>query len=162
MATGLVVGIFPSSDPNEIQNALGGQQIDLSKVKIVRRSSGDADAAAEVADDSGLEFVDVEKAMESNDFSDDMTKGMGIMGEGGGTSVPGLGGANATLSSFSSRSGAHHAYLKGVGIPEDEVDNFNEAIADGRAVVAYPEAGESATAVATAFKAAGLRNVRTY
>ncbi|MBV8491440.1 MAG: hypothetical protein JO199_13015 [Candidatus Eremiobacteraeota bacterium] len=158
MATGLVVGIFPSSDPAAIESALGGQQIDLSKVKIVARSSGSGE---EFESESGLEFVDVEKAMESNDFSDDMTKGMGIMGDGGGTSVPGLGGSNATLDSFSSRSGGF-SYLTGVGIPDDEVDNFNGAIAEGRAVVAYAGAGDGAGAVAAAFKAAGLRNVRSY
>ena len=161
MATGLVVGIFPSSDPNAIQSALGGQQIDLSKVKVVCRTPGDG-SDDDFDNEGGLEFVDVEEAMESNDFSDDMTKGMGIMGDGGGTSVPGLSGRDASLSEFSSRTGAHHAYLKGVGIPEDEVDNFNEAIADGRAVITYSEAGADAGTVATAFKAAGLRNVRTY
>lgn len=158
MATGLVVGIFPSSDPSAIQSALGGQQIDLSKVKVVCLEPGSTE---DFGEDGGLEFVDVEKAMEDNDFSDDMTKGMGIMGDGGGTSVPGLSAGNS-LSDFQPRSEAHHAYLTGVGIPEDEIDNFNEAIADGRAVIAYPEAGESAGAVATAFKAAGLRNVRSY
>jgi rhodanese-related sulfurtransferase len=159
VATGLVVGIFPSSDPSALEAALGGQQIDLSKVKVVRRSSGKTD---DIAEESQLDFVDVEKAMESNDLSDEMTKGTGVMSDGGGTSVPGLGGSNATLESFSSRNSGHNTYLAGIGIPLDEADNFNEAIEDGRSVVAYPGAGENSAAVATAFKAAGLRNVRTY
>jgi rhodanese-related sulfurtransferase len=49
-----------------------------------------------------------------------------------------------------------------LGIPEDEIDNFNTAIEDGRAVVVYPNAGADEPAVAAAFKAAGLRNVRAY
>ena len=50
----------------------------------------------------------------------------------------------------------------GFAIPPDEVDNFDQAVADGRAVVLYPDAGADAQAVVTAFRAAGLRNVRSY
>jgi hypothetical protein len=98
--------------------------------------------------------------MESNSFSDDMTKGKGILADSGGTDVPGLGGRGPSLSSF------QHAdrpnYLTAFPIPDDEVDNFNGAIDEGRAVIAYPDAGGDAAKVVEAFKAAGLRNVRSY
>ena len=49
-----------------------------------------------------------------------------------------------------------------MSIPDDEVENFNDAIEDGRAVIVYPDAGTDADKVAAAFRAAGLRNVRSY
>ncbi len=155
MAAGLVVGIFPQSDAKALESALSAQQIDLSKVKVV---SG---AAAGDTEESALEFIDVVEDMESNSLSDDMTRGQGIMGDSGGTSVPGIGGRRAKLDSFSHRGGASR-YLGGFAIPPDEVNNFDQAVADGRAVVLYPDAGADAQAVVTAFRAAGLRNVRAY
>ena len=155
MAKGLVVGIFPGSDPTAIESALSSQQIDLTKVKVVLRS---ADAAA--AEESIIDFMDVGEAMEHNSFTDDMTKGKGIMGDSGGTSVPGVSGRGPSLGAF--MHSAHRSYLTAFPIPFDEVDNFNGAIEEGRAVVAYPNAGDAANSVAAAFRSAGLRNVRTY
>lgn len=151
MSQGLVVGIFPGSDPTAIEQALSGQQIDLTKVKVVSRQR------TEQQDDSSLHFMDVEEAMEHNSFSDDMTKGMGIMGDSGGTDVPGLGGRGPSLGSFSHS--ARASYFGAWPIPDDEVDNFNGAIDEGRAVVLYSDADGD---VAAKFKAAGLRNVRQY
>ncbi|MGC1382101.1 MAG: hypothetical protein WA814_13890 [Candidatus Baltobacteraceae bacterium] len=159
MAQSLVVGIFPDSNPKALESALSAQQIDLSKVKVVSGSVDD-----DAAEASPLEFIDVMEDMEDNSFSDDMTKGMGILGDAGGTGVPGIGdgGRQTTLDSLSSPgSGAQH-YLAGFAIPSDEVDNFDEAVADGRAVVLYPDPGANCESIATAFKAAGLRNVRVY
>ena len=156
MSKGLVVGIFPGSDPTAIESALSSNNVDLSKIKVVLR----ANAKAEQMDASEIDFMDVGEAMDHNSFTDDMTKGKGIMGDSGGTSVPGVGGRGPSLSAFSHSNST--SYLGGFGIPNDEVDNFNGAIDEGRAVVAYPDAGESAGNVAAAFKAAGLRNVRTY
>jgi hypothetical protein len=151
VSQGLVVGIFPGADPAAIEQALTAQQIDLSRVKVVSRSR------SEQQDDSALHFMDVEEAMEHNSFSDDMTKGMGIMGDSGGTDVPGMGGRGPSLSSFSHT--ARQSYFGAWPIPDDEVDNFNGAIDEGRAVVLYSDADGD---VAAKFKAAGLRNVRHY
>jgi len=151
VSQGLVVGIFPGADPTAIEQALTGQQIDLTKVKVVSRQR------AEQQDDSALHFMDVEEAMESNSFSDDMTKGMGIMGDSGGTDVPGMSSRGPSLSSFSHT--ARPSYFGAWPIPDDEVDNFNGAIDEGRAVVLYSDADGD---VAAKFKAAGLRNVRQY
>jgi hypothetical protein len=157
VASGLVVGIFPQSNPKALESALSAQQIDLSRVKVVSNSAADPDAES-----SQLEFVDVIADMESNSLSDDMTKGMGIMGDSGGTGVPGIGGRTASLESFTHRESASKQYLSGFAIPGDEVDNFGDAIAEGRAVVLYPDPGSEAAAIAAAFRAAGLRNVREY
>ncbi len=151
---GLVVGIFPESDPAALESALSGQQIDLSKVKVVSAKPGDPES-------SQLEFVDVIEEMESNSLSDDMTQGVGVWDETG-TGVPGIGGHQAPLESFARRDSAPKRYFAAFSIPADEVDNFGDAVADGRAVVLYPDAGSNAEAIAQAFRAAGLRNVRSY
>lgn len=155
MSQGLVVGIFAGSDAAAIESALTGQQIELGKVKVLRSAS----ASTPEDDESELDFIDVAESMEGNSLSDDMTHGMGIMGDSGGTSVPM--GRSASLSQFSSR-GASRNYLAGLSVPADEAENFNDAIEAGRSVIAYPDAGDDAAKIAAAFKAAGLRNVRTY
>jgi hypothetical protein len=156
VSQGLVVGIYAGSDPAAIEGALTAHQIDASKVKVLRSAS----VATPAEEASELDFIDVAVSMESNSLSDDMTKGLGIMGDSGGTSVPM--GRSASLGSFTSRGGASKNYLAGLAIPDDEAGNFNEAIEAGRAVIAYPDAGADADKIAAAFRAAGLRNVRLY
>jgi rhodanese-related sulfurtransferase len=153
VAEGLVVGIFQNSDAKALEGALSGQQIDLTKVKVVG-------GRAEDPDESQLEFVDVIEDMESNSLSDEMTAETGVWDETG-TGVPGLGGRQTSLESFNRREPSKR-YFAGFAIPDDEVDNFSDAVADGRSVVLYLDAGSDAQTVAAAFKAAGLRNVRAY
>lgn len=159
MASGLVVGIFSGTDPKALESALVAQQIDLSKVKVVSTSVTDDD---DDEGDSQLQFVDVIADMEDNSLVDDMTRGLGVWDETG-TGVPGLAdGRQATLDQFEHRDDPTRAYLAGFAIPSDEVDNFGDAVAEGRSVVLYSDAGSDAQSVAAAFKAAGLRNVRSF
>jgi hypothetical protein len=153
---GLVIGIFPQCDPEAIKAALAAAQVDPAKIKVIRLATGE-DAPR---DESELDFVDVAASMDSNSLADDMTKGMGIMGDSGGTGVPM--GRSASLGSFTSRAGSARNYLAGLAIPDDEIDNFNDAIEAGRCVVAYPDAGVDAQRISAGFKTAGMRNVRTY
>ena len=155
MSQGLVVGIFAGSDSAAIESALSAQQIDLSKVQVLRSAS----ASTPEDEASELNFIDVVESMESNSLADDMTKGMGIMGDAGGTGVPM--GRDQSFASFESP-GETNNYLGAFPVPDDEVQNFNDAIDDGRAVILYPDAGTDADKVAAAFHAAGLRNVRSY
>jgi hypothetical protein len=157
VSQGLVIGIFPQCDPEAIKAALAAAQVDPAKIKVIRLA-----AAVDLpsVDDSELDFVDVAASMDSNSLSDDMTKGMGIMGDSGGTGVPM--GRSASLGSFTSRGATARTYLTGLAIPDDEVDNFNDAIEAGRCVVAYPDAGADAQRIGAGFKVAGMRNVRIY
>jgi hypothetical protein len=155
VATGLVVGIFPDNDAKALEGALSGQQIDLSKVKVVG-------GRAEDGYESQLQFVDVIEDMESNSLSDDMTQHVGVFDETG-TDVPGIvEGRQETLEEFTHYDLQHRRYFASFAIPDDEVENFSDAVADGRAVVLYPDAGSDEQKIAAAFKAAGLRNVRSY
>lgn len=157
MASGLVVGIFSGTDPKALESALASQQIDLSRVKVVSTTVSDEDEGH-----SQLEFVDVIADMQDNSLADDMTRGLGVWDETG-TGVPGVGdGRQATLDQFQHHDDPTRRYLAGFAIPSDEVDNFGDAVAEGRAVVLYSDAGSDAQTVAAAFKAAGLRNVRAY
>ncbi len=153
MAAGLVVGIFANSDAKALEGALSQQPLDLSKIKVV---GGRADHGTQ------LEFIDVMDDMESNSLSDEMTEGTGVWDETG-TDVPGLtAGHQATLEQFTHYDEPHRRYFASFAIPDDEVDNFCDAVADGRSVVLYPDPGADEQQIATAFRAAGLKNVRAY
>jgi hypothetical protein len=155
----LVAGISPDHDTQAIEAALLAHGVDVTKVKIFTKS-----APTKEHDESGLHFVYVLEDMENNSLSDDMTKNMGTMGDAGGTGVPGLTSSDhpdPTIGSFVEPEAAPD-YLSGVPIPDDEVDNFNEAIEEGRAVAAYDTVAGDAAVAETAFKAAGLKNVRTF
>ena len=156
MAEGLIVGIFSESDPKALESALSGQQIDLTKIKVIAASATDEDIES-----SQLEFVDVIQEVDANTRDEDLTQGSGVWDETG-TGVPGIGGPQATLGSFTHRAAATKQYFAGFAIPTDEVDNFGDAVAEGRSVVLYSNAGADAPTIVTAFKAAGLRNVRSY
>jgi hypothetical protein len=151
---GLVVGIFPGSDPQALQQALASQAgIDPSKIRVVTSA-----APSQAHEDAPFDFIHVAEAQLDNSLSDDMTRGTGIMSDGGGTGVPGMNTTNS-LSSFVTAGGSN--YLSGLGIPDDEADNFNDAISEGRSVVVYDVNG-NASQIASALSSAGLRNVRSY
>jgi hypothetical protein len=150
----LVVGIYPGADPQEIQKALQAQQaIDVSKVRVLTGA-----APSQAHEESLMDFLHVNEARVEIESTDTMTRETGIMTDSGGTGVPGIGGTTALTSFFS---GASANYLGNLGVPSDEADNFNTAIAEGRCVVACDVDGDPST-LASAFKSAGLKNVRTY
>ncbi|MGA2759169.1 MAG: hypothetical protein ABSF08_02460 [Candidatus Cybelea sp.] len=156
MAAGLVIVICSNSDVKALENALLAQQIDLEKVKVF---AGDGDDL----ETSPLNFIEVFSETESiSGLSDDMTRGTGVLADSGGTAVPGLTGSEARFKSFFPEEGESKHYLTGFAVPGDEVENFDDAIADGHAVVLYPDAGADAPRIAAAFKAAGLLNVRSF
>jgi hypothetical protein len=153
----LVIGISPDADLVTIENALKAQNVDASNVKVFGKGSPSTDS-----DDGGestIDFINVYQAMETNSRADDMTKNTGIIEGSGGTGVPGLNTPSPSLGSLLHDEAVRN-YLGGNHIPADEVENFNEAIEDGRPVVMY--AADDATGVEAAFKAAGFKNVRSF
>jgi hypothetical protein len=142
-------------DPAEIQAVLAGQNIDPSTVKVVTK-----EAPSQEHDNSPIDFVFVAQSMETTDFSDDMTHGTGMMSDSGGTNVPGLGARSASLSSLAGSHGDSVDYLNGFGIPRDQVENYNDAIADGRCVVICTT--DDGAALAASFRTAGLKNVHAF
>jgi hypothetical protein len=156
VAVGLVIGIFSDSNAKALEDALSAQQIDLSKVKVFADDGDDSES-------STLDFIEVFTETESiTGLSDDMTRGTGVLADSGGTAVPGLTGSQSRFRAFFPEEGESKHYLDGFPVPDDEVENFDDAIAEGRAVVLYPDAGADEQKIAAAFKAAGLQNVRSY
>lgn len=156
MAAGLVIGIFSDSNAKALEDALSAQQIDPSKVKVF---AGDGDDS----ESSSLDFIEVFSDTDSiSELSDDMTRGTGVLADSGGTAVPGVTGPETRFKAYFPEEGVSKHYLAGFPVPDDEVENFDDAIADGRAVVLYPDAGADEQKIAAAFKAAGLQNVRSY
>ena len=151
MAAGLVVGIFPEASARALEPALAAQNLDASKIKVFSIDSDDGD--------SELQFIDV---IEETDAEyGDMTRNTGVLADYGGTGVPGIQNPERPMRSFVTPHTSAH-YLDGYEIPDSEVDNYDDAIADGRAVVIYSGDASEAATVEAAFKAAGLQHVRSY
>jgi len=155
MTQRVVVGILPESDPKALEERFSQAGIDMSKLRVFTKA---AQTAAH--DESVITFVHVAEAMNSNDFSDDLTHGTGLMSDSGGTGVPGLSGGPSLSGLHASRS---PNYLAGMPIPADQIDNYNDAVENGRIVVIRTlDAGDDPNTVAEKFKAAGLRNVKAF
>ena len=150
----LVTGILGTCDPAQIEKALASTSIDMSKVRVVTK-----DAPSEAHENSIIDFVFVAESQSVSDFSDEMMHGTGIMSDSGGTAVPGITGSHANVRDFVHGGGLN--YLAGFPIPSDHLDNLNTAVSEGRCVITYPVDGDPAPIVA-AFKAAGLKAVRTF
>jgi hypothetical protein len=135
-----VIGIASSQDVDVLEKTLGGMNgFDRSKFVVIT-----TDEPSEDHDDSFINFVHA-----SGD--DDMNLG------DEGTRVPGL--QTTTLGYL-----AHPHFVRHVGklpIPDDEADNYNDAIDNGRAVVAYAVDANTAEAEA-GFRGAGLAHVKTF
>ena len=155
MADTLVVGIFPTCDPQALQQAISGQpNIDVNRMRVLTNDERTKDH-----EESGLHFVHVIQEESAYDRDPRLTHDTGIISDFGGTDVPGINwGAN--LSSF--YSGEGEDLLVELGIPDDEAENFNDAIEEDRCVVIYNAGDSSPDTVETALKAAGLKNVHTF
>jgi len=158
MASQLLVGIFPSSDVASLETALGNVPgLDRSRLSVLTASE-----KTQAHEDSFLNFMHVAEEVEQEP-SPDITHGTGLLTDFGGTDVPGLTDSKEpSLADFDEPEVFPH-YLGSLPIPGDEAENFDEAIAEGRAVVVYPVSSETeGTRVQQGLRAAGLRNVRTF
>jgi rhodanese-related sulfurtransferase len=88
-----------------------------------------------------------------------------LMGTTGtGTGVPGLTSSTpGALGAPRAPLPAHERLRERLGeleIPDDEIENYLDALEAGRSVVGYAAAGETAERVAAALRAAGVANVK--
>lgn len=140
----LVTGIAPTSDTTQLEQMLAKGNIENTRLAIITKAKAEAPMAADQHGGPSL-------SMSST-----------IMTGSGGTSVPGVGGSRASLSSFAGHGGVPD-YLGGLPlIPPDRAHNYNIAISEGRALVTYKATPQEAPAIETTFREAGLRNVRTF
>jgi hypothetical protein len=85
-----------------------------------------------------------------------------------GTGVPGLTGSgipgitSGSLAAGMADGDSLWNRLSDLAIPDDEVDNYTEALEAGRSIVAYHASSANAAIVEDVFRSAGLRNVKTF
>ena len=151
----LVTGIAQSSDPSELEETLC-KKVDCSRVSVITR-----DARTAGHDDSLLNFMHVGQEHTTTDTVHDViTGGTGIMTNFSGPEIPNISADTRYVGFFAE---PHIIdYLKDVPIPEDQVQNYNDAIEAGRSVVTHPVEAHEAAEVEQKFKDAGLRNVKTF
>ena len=153
MAACFVTGIAPTEDITTLENMLGEMPgIDRAKLTVITKTDRSYEH-----DSSFLNFCHV-GAEEIDSDTIGHIGGDTIMTGSGGTGVPGMT-SNATLSYFSHPKVAQHVGI--LPIPEDEADNYNDAIEDGRVVVAYTCEGDT-SALEAAFRGAGVLHVKTF
>ena len=154
MADRLVVGIYPASEPQTLQQAVSAQPgLDVNRMRVLTNDERTKDH-----EESGLHFVHVIREEDAMNRDPRYTHDTGEITDFGGTDVPGINwGAN--LSSFYSGEGTN--LLIELGIPDDEAENFSDAIEEDRYVVLY-NAGDDTAKAEAALKAAGLKNVHTF
>ena len=136
-----VTGIAQTQDVDELERLLGAiPGVDHSKAVVI--------TAADRTDEHDESFIN---------FVHATTGGAEIIEGSGGTGVPGINGSD--LGHLS-----HPHVVQHVGslpIPEDEADNYNDAIDNGRSVIAYAIDGDTSSTEA-AFKSAGLAHVKSF
>ncbi len=140
-----VTGIAPTQDVNELEKTIGSMGLDHSKFVVITK----ADRTDE-HDDSFLAFAHAAEVEGTNS----------LILDGGGTGVPDINRPGTVQLGYL----GHPHVVQHVGnlpIPEDEADNYNDAIDNGRTVVAYPVDADPA-AVTAAFHTAGLLHVKTF
>ena len=89
----------------------------------------------------------------------------GLMGDHTGTGVPGITSHNPTAGGSGTsffRNETLSDRLGDLEIPDDEVDNYVDALEAGRSVVAYFAKPETIDKVSEIFRASGLAKVKTF
>jgi hypothetical protein len=91
--------------------------------------------------------------------------GSGIIEGGGGTGVPGITSGNPTAGGWGTaffRNETLSDRLGDLEIPDDEVENYVDALESGRSVVAYFAKPDTIDKVTEIFHANGLAKVKTF
>jgi hypothetical protein len=137
---GLVVtGIVPTTDLSALEAALRGAGLAIDPLQLV-----------EPDDDSGP-------------LVHGIVTGPNVGAIETGTGVPGL--TNASLTGPSReyfRSESLSGKLGELEIPDDEIENYLEALAAGRSIVAYFAKDDTIDRVEGAFRAAGVAKVKRF
>ena len=140
-----VTGIAQTQDVDELEKLLGGiTGVDHDKFVVITKCE-----RTDEHDDSFLAFAHAAEVEGTNK----------LILDGGGTGVPTSSAGDDTAGYLGHPHVVQHC--GNLPIPEDEADNYNDAIDNGRSVIAYPVDGDAA-AVQTAFHNAGLAHVKTF
>ena len=151
-----VTGIVATSDVAELEKTLGDvPNIDHSKLSVITR-----EAETDEHEESFLNFIHLAEPGEGDNLGSLLGTDTAIMTSGGGTGVPGLTRSGSGLDFLNSE--YIEAEVGIIPIPEDERANYNEALAQGRTVIAYECSDTDVAALEAAMRQAGVQKVKTY
>ena len=157
MADCFVTGIAPTQDVADLEKMLGSvPNLDPAKLSVI--------TAADRSDRHDRSFLNFIHAggpqLDAEVVGGSVVGKDAIITGSGGTGVPGIGAHGNSLGYL-----GHPYVVQHVGslpIPEDEADNYNDAIEEGRCVVAYSSPSADCETLENAFKAAGLKHVKSF
>ena len=157
MAEHLVTGIAQSSDPQHLESALCGKEtVNCEKLAVITK-----DAPSDLHHESVLTYMHVGQDHTTSDVQHDViTGGESILTNWGDPQVPNISSDNRYIGFFAEAHIIDH--LADYAIPQDQVQNYNDAIEAGRSVVVYKAEPGEASGVEQTFKDAGLKNVKTF
>ncbi|MHB8146034.1 MAG: hypothetical protein ACYDGM_02075 [Vulcanimicrobiaceae bacterium] len=157
MADCFVTGIAPTRDIAELEKMLGSvpnlDQANLSVITTADRSDRHNHSFLNFIH-AGGPHIDAEVA------GAPISDAGGIITGSGGTGVPGIGADSNALGYLGNPYVVQH--VGSLPIPEDEADNYNDALDDGRCVIAYKATNANCVGFEAAFKAMGLKHVKTF
>ena len=151
----LVTGISPETEPKKIEDALCARQpVDCSRVHLIKGAPAEEHTA------SILQSIHSSEYAQTSDVSHDVIRDdTAITTEAGGVNVPGISSDSRYVGFFAQ---PHIVDHWADWISEDQIQNYNDAIAAGRAVVTYEAEPSEAPQVEQALKDAGIKNVKTF
>lgn len=156
MAEHLVTGIAQSSSPGHLEDALCKENVDCGKMAVITR-----DEPTDMHHESVLNYMHVGQEHATTDVQHEVIAGgEGILTNWGDPQVPNVSSDNRYIGFFAEPHIIDH--LAQYAIPQDQVQNYNDAIEAGRSVVVYKADPGEAPAVEQTFKDAGLKNVQTF
>lgn len=152
-----VTGIAASSDIAQLEQTVGAiSGIDRSKLTVLTKSDRTYEHES-----SFLNFIHTTEPYIDSDAAGTLSmRNESLLTGGTGTGVPGMGGgARGFTTATNERTPQHVGNLP---IPTDEADNYNDAIEDGRAVLAYECDPAQQATLEDAFRKAGIAKVKTF
>ncbi len=157
MAEHLVTGISQTSDPAHLEDTLCSKEsVDCDKLAVITK-----DSPTEDHEESVLNYMHVGQQHTTSDLDHDVIAGgTSILTNISEPQVPNISSDNRYIGFFAEPHIIDH--LSQYAIPQDQVQNYNEAIDAGRSVVVYKAQPAEASDVAQTFKEAGLKNVQTF
>ncbi len=157
MAACYITGIAPTEEVEKLETMLGGVSgIDHAKLSVITLAE-----PTDQHESSFLNFLHPGGGYIDSDATGSLAGADAmIMNSSGGTGVPGIGTPTNRLGYLGSLHIEHR--LGPLPIPEDEADNYNDALEDGRCVIAYDCTGIDVTPVESAFRDAGVHRVKTF
>lgn len=154
----LVIGIAPTAEPAELEARLSNAPYEQQRLAVMTKETPTPDH-----EECALRFIHVHIGLphETTDVDHDTIIGNeGILTDAGGVNLPNISADVRYAGFFAHPEVVNH--LSGYPIPEDEIENYNEAIDDGRTVVLYKCQPSERSTTEQQFKDAGLKNVKSF